>query len=316
MKTLAIIGGGVAGRSLLLTLSRAPKKYDHIYLFDAPEFFNPCSLNSTAIVASRGVSEGHSELGDRLVEGFGIFKAHIQRDAPLGVEKVSQLTGTKTKIEQMRSRYPEGVMEGDFFIAREEAFMIHPPTYLRWLLDEAMKEMKVEIHQDAVIEVEGQRIRTQNGLELEAQQIVFCGGSSQSLWKKLFPDSKLMKTKIVQGAYFEYQGVDLGASFSKTLDGDNAIYSQEHQTLLIGSTSTESGIGLAPEKELYALEERLRAQVEIPLSKAAIKVGLREKAPKREPYLLQEGPYFSMGGFYKNGFSLSLSYAQKLLTLL
>lgn len=318
MKTLAIIGGGVCGHSLLFTLSKLPKRYHKIYFFDQRDFFNACALNSTAIVAPRGVSEGHSDLGNFLVEGYKTFKEHNDQDGPQGIERITQYTGASSKIDQMKTRYPGGEMKGDLYIATEEAFSIHPSTYLKWLFEASRKNLDFEFHQDAVVEVtpgNKVKIRTQNNLELEADEVIFSAGSSQALWKKLFPDSKLSKTKTVQGSYFEYSNVDMGeTSFSKTLEGDNAIYSSLHKTLLIGSTTQESSLELAPEKELHEIKERLKKFVEIPDSKPMIRVGLREKAPKREPYLIVQDNLKAVGGFYKNGYSLSMLFCQKLFS--
>lgn len=318
MKTLAIIGGGVCGHSLLFTLSKIKHDYQRVYFFDAPDFFNTCSLNSTAIVAPRGVSAGHSDLGNILLEAYQVFKSHIENDSPEGVEKIIQETGASSKIDQMKVRYPSGAMKGEFYLAQEEGFAIHPKSYIGWLFKTAQKNLVIEVHQDAVIEVTpGERIKlvTQNQLSLEVDEVIFATGSSQSFWKNLFPDSKLSKTKTAQGSYFEYSGVDLGIdSFSKTLNGDNAIYSHPHKTLLIGSTTQESASLMAPLNELQSIRERLKAFLEMPTSEPVVRVGLREKAPKREPYLIQQQNMWAVGGLYKNGYSLSLILSQKLFS--
>ena len=44
----------------------------------------------------------------------------------------------------------------------------------------------------------------------------------------------------------------------------------------------------------------------------SIKVGLREKAKKREPYIHAEGNLIYLGGLYKNGFTLSLKLTKDL----
>jgi hypothetical protein len=82
--------------------------------------------------------------------------------------------------------------------------------------------------------------------------------------------------------------------------------------LLVGSTSHETANLLAPQKELHEIFERFREIMDLKLpelSTGEIKVGLREKAQKRSPYMIKEGHIYFLGGFYKNGFSLALKKA-------
>ncbi len=84
MTTIAIIGGGIAARSLLYVMAKKNIR-EKVLVFYSDSFAFPCSLHSTAIVAPRGVSTGHSALGDNLYEGFVRFSRHVEEDFPRGV---------------------------------------------------------------------------------------------------------------------------------------------------------------------------------------------------------------------------------------
>lgn len=316
MTSLAIIGSGILGRSLLYTLAKEQKSVEKITLFHSDIFFNPCSLNSTAIVAPRGVTSGHSDLGDLLVEGFRTFAEHVPLDSPAGVKKIVQYTGASEKLEAFKKRYPAGdfskKFNKDFYLTAENAFMIDPVVYLDWLTKEAlfMKRDHIEIIDDVVKEVsEDERVhlKTLNGRTLSFEKVIFCGGVYNNFWSGI-------NSKTAQGSYLEYSGFDLNEdSFSLTLDGENLVYNNDNKTLLIGSTTEEVLHELGPERELRSIYDSLSQAVKFKLpafETAKVKVGLREKAKKREPYSIQKNHQFFMGGLYKNGFSLSLSMAR------
>lgn len=320
LTTLAIIGSGILGRSLIYTLAKERKSFEKIVLFHSDTFAFPCTLHSTAIVAPRGVTAGHSKLGDEILEGFKVFSDHVKLDRPVGVETITQYTGASTKLETFRQRYPNGNMVKEFllhetYVATEEAFLIDPKTYGDWLLNEAlfMDKDHIEVIQDFVTEVDEQErlhVKTHNGLNLSFDKIVFACGNYNRFWKP----SKT--SKPVQGSYFEFNDVDLKKdSFSLTLDGDNLIWNKPLKRLLIGSTSTETNHLLHPSNELEEVYERLAKAVDFKLPQmglGVVKVGLREKASKREPYIVQEGRKIFAGGLYKNGFTLSLKMTRSL----
>lgn len=315
MTTLAIIGGGIAGRSLIYALAKRKKTFSKIFLFDSDEFAHTCSLRSTAIVAPRGVSGGHSELGDLIFAAFQTFATHVCEDSPLGVFPITQYTAALTKLDQFQKRYPAGSIEKNFshfslnseiYLATENAFLIDPKIYLEWLL----KDSQVIVKNDFVTEVQTHSLKTQNGEEFPFDHLVFAGGvHNQNFEFKT-------KAKCVQGSYFEFPQVDFGLeSFSLTLEGDNLIYHAHTQKLLIGSTSQEVHHEWPKTQELTAIYQRLASQVTLnlpSLNQATIITGLREKAPKRTPYLVTEGNLSRIGGFYKNGYSLGLHLGEKL----
>lgn len=329
MTTLGIIGGGIAGRSILYTLAKEAHSYSKILLFSSDDFSFPCSLHSTAIVAPRGITSGHSALGDLLAEGFTNFKTHIEQDRPQGVEVLTQVTGALTKLEAFKLRYPHGSEEFFFegilfkepvYIAQEMAFHIHPKIYLKWLLDQSLAALPLECVQQFVTEISGDEtltLKTHDEKSYEVDKLIIAGGASSRYWKSLFPHSKLESSKAIQGSYLHFENVDMHTdSFSLTLEGDNLIYSNVDNSLLMGSTTLEANHVISPPHELKALYERLKAHIQWKFpdfQSGLIKVAHREKASKREPYMIKNHNRVAVGGFYKNGFNLGLTMAQKVL---
>jgi hypothetical protein len=315
LTTLAIIGGGIAGRSLIYALAKQEKTFSKIYLFDSDEFAHTCSLRSTAIVAPRGVSSGHSPLGDLIFAAFQTFAAHVKKDSPQGVFSITQYTAALSKLDQFQKRYPNGTLKKDLphfsfsseiYLASEAAYLIDPEMYLDWLL----KDSEVIVKSDFVTNIQDQKLKTQNGEEFHFDYLVYAGGvHNQNFEFKT-------KAKCVQGSYLEFTNVDFGLeSFSLTLEGDNLIYHAHTKKLLMGSTSLEVHHEWPQMNELSAIYLRLAAHVSLNLPAfdlGLVKTGLREKAPKRTPYLVTEGNKSRIGGFYKNGFSLGLHFGQKL----
>lgn len=319
LTTLAIIGSGIAGRSLLYALARAKRPIEKITLFNSDKITFPCTLSSTAIVAPRGVTSGHSPLGDLLIEGFMEFSEHVELDRPEGVETITQYTGTTEKLEAFKARYPNGSIRKEFlkensYLANDKAYLIDPETYTDWLLTESriILGAKLEIIEDLVTEIDRSEhfhLKTHAGRNLAFDKVVMTAGAYNKFWKDL-------SQKSVQGSYLEFQNVDLKVpSLSLTYNGDNLIWSEKTRKLLIGSTTFETNHFLPPEKELKEIYQRIKEAVEFDLpefEQGKIKVGLREKARKREPYIHEENNLIFLGGLYKNGFTLSLKLARDL----
>src|SRR5690349_14322470 len=122
--------------------------HQKILVFYSDNFAFPCSLHSTAIVAPRGISTGHSALGDELVQSFDRFERHVKEDRPLGVHEVPQYTGAITKLESFQKRYPVGSkvtsignvgLNEEVYFAEEKSYLIRPRDYMDWLLKESRK---------------------------------------------------------------------------------------------------------------------------------------------------------------------------------
>lgn len=328
MTTLAIIGGGIAGRSLLYALSSHHFKYEEILFFESPEFAFPCALNSTAIVAPRGVTSGHSVLGDLILDGFATFKRHCEEDVPAGIFPIQQFTGALSKLDQFIKRYPSGrkvknldhiKLKEEVFFAQEEAFMIDPALYLPWLYSEAEKKISINHVREFVIgfDKESSCILTQNQQKYFADHVVFATGSMSKHWKNLSTHPKLKSSKAIQGSYLEFSNIHWDMpTFSITLEGCNIIYRNHSTKILIGSSTDEFSHDLPPTQELRRIYELLANIIDLKFPEfhlGEIKVGHREKAQKREPYLFTEDNVSFMGGFYKNGFSLSLRQSKSLV---
>ncbi|WPU63631.1 FAD-dependent oxidoreductase [Peredibacter starrii] len=326
MTTLAIIGSGIAGRSLIYTLAKEEKSFEKITVFYSDSFTFPCAIHSTAIVAPRGLSSGHSPLGDSIMAGFNEFSRHVELDAPAGIQKIIQYTGATEKLDQFKKRYPNGSVQKLFltnetYIATEQAYLIDPTLYTNWLLSEtqSMEKYHLELIEDLVIDVEENErvhIKTQDGRSHSFDKVIFAGGNYNRFWTQLAPTSKLKSSKPVQGSYYQFDLIQWDMdSFSLTLDGDNLIWNRPLKRLLVGSTTEDKGHVLPPMEELTAIYQRISNAVTLelpPIEKGEIKVGLREKAQKREPYLFQEGHKIFIGGLYKNGYTLSLKMAKDL----
>lgn len=324
MTTLAIIGSGVAGRSLLYHLTDQNFSVGSILLFDAEPFAPACSRSSTAIVAPRGVTAGHSALGDKLIAGLAAFTDFVTTKGPAGVTAIPQFTGTLNKQEEFRKRYPDSTLtkalplfslKREMLMTQEDAYLIDPELYLGWLAEQSRP---VDHISSLVTGVEvGEKkvtLTTQDQRRFEADHVIFATGAASRFWARQFPEP-LATSRPVQGCYLEF---DLGLklpSFSLTLESKNMVYRAHSQKLLVGSTSAEVAHDLVPLKELRGIHEYLRDAVELPIPKfeaGVIRTGHREKARKREPYLRTEGRVSFIGGLYKNGFNLSIGMTKTL----
>lgn len=315
----------MAGLSLAYLLAKQENTSKKILVFDSNSFAQTCSLHSTAVVAGRGVSEGHSALGDALVKAFETFKLHVKQDSPQGIYPIKQHTVSITKLDSFKLRYPSATECASAGIVSfqkpqmtfsEDAFLVDPEVYLDWLRHKAKN--KVEFIPEFVTHVseEGElTLKTQSGAEWKAHQIVFAAGSWNPLWNST--RELKIKSQKVHGAYLEFSNVEYGhESFSLTFEGDNFIYHGQTKKLLIGSTTDQKANLLASSKKLLEIYQRLTFQLQMKLPdfhSGEIKVGLREKAPKREPYISHNGNLWSMGGLYKNGFSLGMFLANSLI---
>ncbi len=328
MTTLAIIGSGIVGRSLLFHLTKENFQFDEILLFDSPDFSPPCSLNTTAISALRGITSGHSPLGDLILEGFKSFCGHVEKDRPDGVYPIFQYSAQTKNTEVFLKRYPDAQMVNSFdefnfvekiYITKEKAFMVKPPLYLDWLLKKSELKVKLKKINQFVTKITPKsevEIQTAHGEVYKANKVVFAAGPASRFWLSLFPDSLLKTSKPVQGAYLEFKNFYGGdKSFSLTLDGGNVVYRHETKELLIGSSSQDVGHCLAPENELREIYSTLTKNVQFNwphYHQGQILVGHREKAKKREPYIINKDPLYFIGGLYKNGFTLSYKITETL----
>jgi len=330
LTTLAIIGNGLASHSFLFQLSLLKKnQFEKILIFEHDSFAPPCSFSTTAVASLRGTKSGLSELGDLIVEGFKDFENLVQAFSPEGVEKAIQYNGMIQCSDQFQRRFDdlkltnevqEVKLTKDFYLSTEEAFVINPEKYLAWMLKQSRKNLSFDLRKDFILEVfldEGWKLKGNSGEVFAADQIVFCGGAYHRFWQTLFPGSILESSKVVPGSYVLFEKIKWEKeSFSLTLEGMNLVYRKNDGQLLLGSTSSEGHIYLSKELELKKIYDFFKAHLilEFPeFSGGKVIVGMREKAKKRMPYIYsKEGVHF-LGGFYKNGFTVSHLMAKKLI---
>lgn len=320
------MGSGIAGRSLLYALARERKLFEKVVLLSSDDVTFPCTAHSTAVAAPRGVTRGHSALGDLLVEGLATLSEHVKSDRPLGLTPITQHNAAMENIDLFSQRFPGGTIASDFFrvptySAQEPAFLVDTRAYVDWLLGEArtfygsrleeVSELVTEVGETSPV-----TLSTLHGRKFSADRVVFACGTYNRFWKALAPDTELSTSKPVQGSYLEFHNVPWDRpSFSLTLDGDNVVWNLALRRLFVGSTSEDVGHLLPPAGELRSLHERLtsRLWLEIPAFEAGvIKVGLREKARRRAPYVVPHGDLTFIGGLYKNAFTLALKIATDL----
>lgn len=327
LTTIAIVGSGIVGTSLAYALSKQNIDIHKVTIFSADHFTSPCTLNSTATVALRGISKGHSQLGDLLVEGFDYFSKHVLEDRPSGVEQIFQHNVATIFSEQFHKRFPKADVSTNFlkqpcWSFQEEAFLVDPRSYLDWLFNMVSVNRTFEFEQinEFVVEVtQGDKVRLKTSSEEDYffDRVIFAGGSYNRFWKNLMPDSKLKTSQPVQGCYFEFNNIDWNLnSFSLTIDGDNVVWNKFFQRLFVGSTTDQKGHLIPFKHELVSILNRLKEKSNLlfpDASSGIIKVGLREKAQKREPYFLRKNNLFFLGGFYKNAFILSLLMSNKVV---
>ncbi len=329
MTTIGIVGQGIVGLSLAFHLSRNKNKIKNIVLFNSEDFAPTCSYSSTSVASLRGTTRGHSPLGDLIVEGFEAFGEHIKKDSPDGVVPIWQFNGASEFGNEFLKRFPQSLksniagevrLKKEFQISKEKAFMVIPERYLPWLLEASQKNIEIKLIHDFILKYEKDskvKLFGQSGKEYVFDKVIFATGASSRFWRKsekaYLP---LESSKPVQGTYLEFNDVSLPIdSFSLTLNGNNLVYRKQSQQVLIGASSIEVDHFLAQKNDLHQMHHFFQDILEIDLpdfQRGILKVGLREKAKKRTPYMIQDDQVYYLGGLYKNGFSLSYHLTEKL----
>lgn len=270
------------------------------------------------------------------MESFERFSLHIKEDRPEGVFLGTQWTGTCEKIEELKKRYPDGKLtqgisdlkiqfSKELYLMSESCFIIDPEIYLSWLRKETEKRLtvkRIKDHALDLIQTNGKfSVLTQKGETHNSDKLFTGMGNYHRLWKKSFPEDSLIQTsQAVQGSYLVYDNILFGNEyFSLTLNGDNLIYHPHTQKLIIGSTTVKSEHLLPDLKELKRIDSNLRGlllSLKWPsFEEGHIITGLREKAKQRRPFLEKRNGLILSGGYYKNGYSLGLYLAERVLKI-
>ena len=329
MARLAIIGGGIVGKSLLFSLAKEKRqKYDSVTLFTSDTLAPACTLRSTAIVAARGVLPGLSPLGDMIHQGIHFFNEHVRTDSPVGVYPVTQVSSAFQKKDAFFRRY-QNYQDTNHFKAvhfsevlpvfTESAFYVKPDEYCDWLLQKSEELLNLKVVNDFVTQIDEEgNLKTANGLEESFDHIIIAGGVKNNLWSGLLHEPKLKKAKSVRGSFLLFKNFSLfNESYSLSIDDINLIFRFESKELIIGSTSKESRLYEFDDREelkkIYQFFQKILVHKLPDIGSAEVLIGMREKAPKREPYSGTEGKISYLGGLYKNGFTLSLKMASELV---
>ncbi len=84
----------------------------------------------------------------------------------------------------------------------------------------------------------------------------------------------------------------------------------------MGNTSKEINHSLASLKELNKIFDFFKMHLDLDFPQRElgnVKVGTREKAQKRAPYMFTKGRVSFLGGLYKNGYILSLKLTKNFI---
>ena len=165
----------------------------------------------------RGITPGHSDLGDLLVAAFKTFSEHINLDRPQGVFPITQYSGATSKLDQFQKRYPDGsegkafpafVLKNPIYMATEPGFLIDTQMYLQWLMDQTAG-LPLFIKNEFVTAVNenetGVEIKTQSGDITTFDKVIFAGGIYNRFW------NPKKAGKPVHGSYLEFSNINLGA---------------------------------------------------------------------------------------------------------
>jgi glycine/D-amino acid oxidase-like deaminating enzyme len=317
---LAILGAGVSGLTLLHEISKQ-KIYSEIILIDAADFYPPCSLNTTATVALRGVSLGHSALGDDLVRGFEDWqnRANTFRS----VEKLKlyhHITEEHSRYQKMEKIFFEPINQECFY---EEGFLVNPLLFLHELKNN-LTFTKVNSPLEKIEYVKNKiNLSFLNRNSIEVDQMVVAGGAYLKKLSHLYPkEDMLEKTKILQGSFWSAD-LDLGLdSFDLHSNGSQIIYSDKQKKIMIGSISSEDedfAVNPTEIEKIYS-EFKNKLRLKIPEFKMGhISTGLRHKASQRRLLIkrsVMSPNIIFWGGQYKNGFILNFYGAKKVIDLL
>ena len=313
-----IIGRGVAGAVILDYLVAAQIPLEGIAWIGPLDKESTCSFNSTALVAKQGVQKGLSELGDILSESFEITENFIKRENPHGVETAQRFHFYRDDIEREKliNRFGDCFEQSPFGLLgiSEMVYLINPIEYLEYLSKKNTSSLKY--NEDAfVINVtrkEDYWLVKTGATEYKAKQVIDCTGAYGQF---IHCHSLRPPAKIVSGHYIEWNNIHFEKSMVLTYGGHNLIYRSSDKTLLLSGTAVKDGT-MVPRSEILNIYEEMRDQFHniVPKTMGRVKIGAREKARKRLPYLREVNKgFFSIGGYYKNGYTFSHYIAHKLV---
>ncbi|MBL7665338.1 MAG: FAD-binding oxidoreductase [Bacteriovoracaceae bacterium] len=323
MKTIALIGDGIAAQAFLFTYyqERLHKDFE-LTQFYAPDRAPAVTESSTAIVALRGVELGVSELGDKIFQSYVDFKNFVSHAKPQGVELIKHSTCWATDFEndqKYSKRFPNFEVRGQTKYYEEEAFLIYPTQ-----LSASLKKPFTHRRQEALVknlQWQDNQWQVQTHDIEKFDYVLVCAGA-YSPW--LLNDERTQKTKPAQGSFLVWKLDKKLSSFALSFEEINVIYREKTQELILGSTTMDNGYSFIPEiNKLQKLYQKYADHFQpdfLPAFEAAkIITGLRHKGPKRLPYwgAAPIGPQaYQIDSFYKNGWSFAFSAALGIVKIL
>ena len=253
----------------------------------------PCSLHSTGIVSTFGMSPEASLRGEQICASVRKAENFFAKHSPPGVKKVAHFYAGSKKTGR--------------------CYLVTPKTYLDWL----EKKARCEYWDEHVEVVEGNQIKTASGKIFEGKAIVLASGAYIKKENKILPfHSFVSASSIVKGSYGIFENIDWGdSSFVFSCGKINLIYRCEERKIVIGGTSDSDG-GTSPCSQgienYYATLSTFF--VLPPFEFIRLGAGLRHRGRKRMPFWgkMADGVYGILG-LYKNGWSLSFLAAEEAL---
>ncbi|MFI5391683.1 MAG: FAD-dependent oxidoreductase [Bacteriovoracales bacterium] len=330
MNDLIIIGNGIAANCFLWELQKQKRNLS-ILKIHSEDLAPSCSLNSTAMVTLRGITKGISPLGDELFDAYQLAESFFKAEKPDGVvpskfysiceeeekEEYLRRFGSLEEIEfsTLKDKYSGKIWDG--FIINPEKFL----TFLQRNTNDSHTSISAMVTTTDFTE-EGVTVSTLDGAKYRAQKLLICAGAYTKIYEPLYPVHDAIKgSQSVPGAYLEIGSVDLGPkSFVVSRGGENLIYWAETKTLKIGTTTQKNGIEAADFAKLKEIYENFQEIIKEELPKISdfkVKVGLRQKGPKRKPFYGKVAPnVFALISLYKNGYTFPFLGAKKILNLM
>jgi hypothetical protein len=312
MKTLGIIGDGVAARALLFYLYKngLDKKLKIIQIH-SPETAPPCSLNTTGVNCLRGIERGISPLGDLIMDSYEYFEDFVTENKPDGIEKFEhfQIWDEASEKHKQNSRRFSGFQKvsqvNDITFNKEycskklDAYLIYPETILQWL----GKEFKHQVIKDHVIEVNEKVVCRNSAYEFD---FVVVAANAFSKLMNVQDEGLLEKSKPIIGSYYEFKKKLDMPSFSISLGECNLIYRAQTSELVLGATTLDRGFQFTPDMielgKVYNKAASIFGDLIPPEQDAKVKTGIRHKGRKRMPFWGKvNNTTWCIHSLYKNG---------------
>ena len=339
MQTIIIVGNGIAAKSVIFYLTDSslicPDKVRIIQIAD--ESLAPaCSLRSTSTLAIRGVRAGVSELGDQLIEAFGLWNEFYLDFKPEGMHPIKHISlGDNEGHFARRFAHLEKdsiMLNKQWTGVIESGYVLTPDILLNSIDQINQKRLKSYDYQFkkgfvSSIDRSEKKIVYANKEECSYDQLVLATGAYSCLF---FPElEEYGKTKIREGTYWSFRGNIKDQFFKKygpyclNLLGMNLLYRPDVNEYVFGATTDDEQGLMAPNIEetqaLFAkMSEHVRSFIDLPdFDSGNLSVGLRHQGPKRKPRTSHiPGDVFILDGAYKNGYMLSLVLAKDVVTSL